>query len=403
MLAALPAYVVRRDRYQSVIAGYPWFLDWGRDTLIAARGMISAGLHSEVLQLLVTFGRFEDRGTLPNTIHGDDASNRDTVDAALWYALVCEELAAVQGDEVYRQPMDNQGRTMLQVLESIAQYYEGGTPNGIKMDPASGLIWSPSHFTWMDTNYPAATPREGYAIEIQALWIKLLRQLARVTGRSDYRVLADRAEASMERCFWLPEAGYYADCLATSHHGRFCRVGEAEPDDALRPNMLFVPALGLGRPEWGKEAVLAAWRYLLVPGGMRSLAPKPVHRPLAVVSAGGELLNDPRNPYWGHYQGEEDKRRKPAYHNGTVWGWPLGVFCEALAASWPGDTMCTSTAISILGSVWPLLGEGALGHLPEVLDGDAPHMPRGCDAQAWSASEVLRVLLKLSADSATEV
>ncbi len=396
LVAALPAYLVRRDRYQTVIAGYPWFLDWGRDTLIAARGLISAGLHSEVLQLLVTFGRFEDRGTLPNTIHGEDASNRDTVDAALWYALVCEELAAVQGDILYQQPLGNRGRSILDVLQSIAMHYQEGTPNGIRMDYASGLIWSPSHFTWMDTNYPAATPREGYAIEIQALWIRLLRQLYRVTGESGYAALAGRAEDSMEKAFWMADAGYYADCLATSHHGQFAPVSQSELDDTLRPNMLFVPALGLGTQAWGRDAVLAAWRYLLVPGGMRSLAPKPVRRPLAVVAQGGEPLNDPLNPYWGHYEGEEDKRRKPAYHNGTVWGWPLGVFCEALAASWPGDNLCRESAVSILTSVWPLFHEGALGHLPEILDGDAPHMPRGCDAQAWSTSEVLRVLLKLA-------
>src|SRR5205807_9279177 len=162
LLQAVRTFVVKRGGGKTVIAGYPWFLDWGRDTFICARGLLAAGLHEEVKQLLLTFGRFERDGTLPNTIFGEDASNRDTSDAPLWYALVAEELKT---DLESLTPAP--GRTIRAVLESIALNYIKGTPNGIRMDPASGLIWSPSHFTWMDTNYPAGTPREGYPVEIQ--------------------------------------------------------------------------------------------------------------------------------------------------------------------------------------------------------------------------------------------
>ncbi|HEX9048271.1 MAG TPA: amylo-alpha-1,6-glucosidase, partial [Verrucomicrobiae bacterium] len=152
---AVRQFVVRRDAFKTVIAGYPWFLDWGRDSLICARGLLAAGLTGEVKEILQVFGRFEKDGTLPNTIHGHDVSNRDTSDAPLWFAVVCEDLADAQFFDVR---VDGQ-RTVRDVLISIAENYSRGTPNGIRMDHDSALIWSPSHFTWMDTNYPAGTPR----------------------------------------------------------------------------------------------------------------------------------------------------------------------------------------------------------------------------------------------------
>ena len=112
---------------------------------------------------------FAEGGTIPNSIYGEDASNRDTSDAPLWYGIVCEELAATSGEEIYGQTVDTRGRTVLQVLEEIAKGYLKGTANGIRVDAGSGLVWSPSHFTWMDTNYPASTPRQGYPVEIQVL------------------------------------------------------------------------------------------------------------------------------------------------------------------------------------------------------------------------------------------
>ena len=128
----------------------------------------------------------------------------------------------------------------------------------------------------------------------------------------------------------------------------------------------------------------------MVPGAMRSLAPLPVKTTLPVYASWGGLLNDPRQPYWGRYEGDEDTRRKPAYHNGTAWVWPLGTFCEALATAWPNDPAAKAAALAILGSVDKLLSQGCIGHLPEIMDGNAPHTPRGCDAQAWSLSEVIR-------------
>ena len=389
LLAAVRAFVVQRDEGKTVIAGYPWFLDWGRDTLICARGLLAAGLIEEVKQLLITFARFEDRGTLPNTIHGADASNRDTTDAPLWFGLVCEELSGLVGPiGAWLVPG---GRTLAEVLESIATGYVRGTPNGIRMDPDSALIWSPSHFTWMDTNYPASTPREGYPIEIQALWIRVLRYLSvlKVGDRAkSWNELADKALASLNAFFWLEDKGYYADVLLA---GRGQPAARAIVDDALRSNCLFMGSLGLAPADRARRCVQAAARYLIVPGALRSLAPLKVSVPLPVHAADGRLLNDPANPYWGHYEGDEDTRRKPAYHNGTAWTWTFPTFCEALARAWDFGPEATAAAQAYLGSMADLMTEGCLGQIPEILDGDAPHLPRGCDAQAWGATEALRV------------
>jgi len=430
LLQAVKAFVVRRGPGKSVIAGYPWFLDWGRDTFICARGLLAGGRLEEVGQLLSTFARFEKNGTLPNTIFGEDASNRDTTDAPLWFALVCEELAAIRNEKppapteadldhvtarylqeqleakrqipdpapaargipgLYETVVDPSGRTLLKVLESIAHNYVRGTPNGIRMDADSGLIWSPSHFTWMDTNYPACTPREGYPVEIQALWIRLLRQLAREAAsseRSRWAGLADKVLASLERWFWLEDKGYYADVLVAKSGAP---VARAVVDDALRSNGLLLVSLGLAGGERARRCVEAAQRYLLVPGALRSLAPLPVSRPLPIYGPGGHLLNKPDEPYWGRYEGPEDTRRKPAYHNGTAWTWTFPIFCEALVHAWDFSSESLATAKSYLGSMDRLMDEGCLGQLPEVLDGDAPHVQRGCDAQAWGATEALRV------------
>jgi predicted glycogen debranching enzyme len=394
---AVHAFVVRRGPGKTVIAGYPWFLDWGRDSLICARGMLSAGLVDEVHQLLLTFGRFEKDGTLPNSIHGEDASNRDTSDASLWYGVVCEDAAIYLGEDLLRTSVDASHRPISDVLRSIALGYIRGTPNGIRMDEATGLIWSPAHFTWMDTNYPAGTPREGYPIEIQVLWIRLLKQLNRAGipgGEEAWGVLARRAEQAFHERYWIEGAGYLADHLI-ARSGVSAR--QAVVDNALRSNCLFAVSLGLVEGARAQDTVAAALRHLVIPGGLRTLAPLPVSPPLPIYSNVGSLLNDPVHPYWGHYEGDEDTRRKPAYHNGTAWTWTFPTFCEALARAWRFSAASTAAARAYLASMDRLLADGCVGHLPEILDGDLPHEQRGCDAQAWGATEALRVWKLLTA------
>ncbi len=396
------AFLARRGPGKTIIAGYPWFLDWGRDSLISARGLLAAGCHEEIQELLKTFARLVDRGTLPNCIHGDNLSNRDTSDAPLWFCLACREAAQYAGPKVYRLQTGPGDLTLAGAVREIVLGYLNGTPNGIRVDPDSGLVWSPSHFTWMDTNYPAATPREGYPVESQALWIHALRLLARLQeaglcepppaqllgAKTGWHELAATAEAAFNQYFWLEDRGYLADVLL-ARAGTSAR--DAQRDTALRSNGLLAVTLDLISGEKARRCVEAARRYLVVPGALRSLAPLPVAPPLPVYNNHGQLLNNPAEPYWGHYEGDEDTRRKPAYHNGTAWTWTFPIFCEALAKAWDFSPSAVAAARAYLGSMNRLLLEGCAGHIPEIIDGDAPHTQRGCDAQAWGATEALRV------------
>ncbi len=389
---ALDDFVVHRGELKSVIAGYPWFLDWGRDALIFVRGLIAAGKLEDARVILQQFGRFEQQGTLPNMIHGNDAGNRDTSDAPLWFIRACGELIQAEDADAFLEEICG-GRTIREILVSIGQAYMSRMPNGICMDPATGLIFSPVHFTWMDTNHPAGTPRQGYPIEIQSLWYAALKILAAVdTGanRDHWRNLAATVQASILNLFWSEELGFLSDCL---HALSGQAAVEAVADDALRPNQLLAITLGAVDDQKICRRVLAACEELLVPGGIRSLADRRVRHPIEIVHH-NEALNDPHHPYKGTYTGDEDTRRKPAYHNGTAWTWPFPSFCEAWVQSY--GPAGKPAALAWLLSGIRLLESGALGHIPEIMDGDAPHTPRGCDAQAWGASELLRVWIKLN-------
>ncbi|MFO7965676.1 MAG: amylo-alpha-1,6-glucosidase [Desulfobacterales bacterium] len=388
---AMDAFIVARKDLYSVIAGYPWFLDWGRDALIFVRGMIAAGKVKTAGAVIKQFGMYEENGTLPNMIVGDYLGNRDTSDAPLWFCMACSDLLR-KGEHMTFLEEDCGGRKIRDILLSIANAYSSQTANGIRMDPDSALIYSPEHFTWMDTNYPAGTPRQGYPIEIQALWYAALKLFERIDGKHDSRwqTLAEQLRSSIYAYFYLDAEGYLADCL---HAGPQTRIQHAKKDDALRPNQLLAITTGLVEDKAVGRNMLAACEALLIPGAIRSLADKPTVYPLT-IRHNGEVLNDPHRPYRGKYEGDEDTRRKPAYHNGTAWTWMFPLFSEAWAMVY--GPAAKDTALSILFSGSRLMETGCVGHIPEILDGDFPHMPRGCDAQGWGVSELLRVLIKLN-------
>ncbi|MCP4682793.1 MAG: glycogen debranching protein [Desulfobacterales bacterium] len=387
MEAALDCFLVRRGGLKSVIAGYPWFLDWGRDSLIFTRGLVVAGRTQEVRDVLMQFGRFEARGTLPNMIRGEDARNRDTSDAPLWFSVACNDLADVEGTNAFFNEMCG-NRTISEILVSIADSIISGTPGNVRMDSESGLVFSPSHFTWMDTNYPAGTPREGYPIEIQALWYHSLYVLSRIapnSTRERWKTMGEKVKQSIIDLFYIEDKGYLSDCLHCSPN---IPASQAEPDDALRPNQLFAITLSaVDDKEMGRH-IVESCAELLVPGAIRSLAHRPVKRPLEIL-LNGERLNDPYHPYQGRYHGDEDTIRKPAYHNGTAWTWVFPSFCEAWVMVFGREA--AQTALSWLGSSISIINDGCVGMIPEILDGDSPHQRRGCDAQAWGVSEFIRV------------
>lgn len=390
MRLALKNYIVRRDAHKTIIAGYPWFLDWGRDTLIALRGIAAAGDWDTVFDVLREFGRFERNGTIPNMIRGEDDANRETVDAPLWLAVCADDAIAANGAQKVLA-LDCGGRTLRDILVSIAEHYISGTENGIKADPETGLVWAPAHYTWMDTNYPAGTPRNGYAVEIQALWVRLLDLLGREVAPK-WKRLATRVRRAFRTLFPLPQGGL-SDCLY-AEQGIGAR--QAKPDDAIRPNQLYAITLGLLRDDPDlAQSVLGATECLLLPGAIRTLADRPVSHALPIVRD-GHLLNDPHNPYWGRYEGDEDTRRKPAYHNGTGWTLPFPLYAEALFRLY-GEP-ARPIAHAILASAERLANQDCVTQLPECVMGDAPHEPCGTGAQAWGVSELYRVLTLIDPD-----
>ena len=394
LLRAIKKFVVRRDDLKTVIAGYPWFLDWGRDTLICVRGLIAAGMYDDVREILLQFAKFATGGKLPNIIYGEKVGNWDTSDAPLWLLVVTEDYCKATGNNDILDVKVNENRTYLEALKSVANGYIKGTSNGIKVDTVSKLVYSPSHFTWMDTNYPAGTPREGYPIEIQSLWYAGLKFLASVDQSKKWKNLSQQVKKSINSLFLYNEKDengkstghkWLSDCL---HCSPMKPASESIMDDHIRPNQLFAITLGAVTDFEISKAVLKTTSQLLIPGAIRSLSNRATSYELSIYSD-GELLNTPSKPYWGTYEGVEDKTRKPAYHNGTAWTWPFPSYCEAyhMIYGQPG----LKHAISILSSSQILLEEGCLGQIPEILDGNFPHKQRGCDAQAWGATELYRV------------
>ncbi len=391
MRLAMKQFIVKRDEFQTVIAGYPWFLDWGRDTLICLRGIIAAGFLEEAQHILLQFAKYEKGGTIPNMIRGNDDNNRETSDAPLWLYVACDELMQAQGNRKLLKTDCGDGRTVKDVLTALAGGLMKGTENGILFDQKSGLIFSPSHYTWMDTNYPAGTPRKGYPIEIQSMWKYALNMLAGLDKAGDWKTLAEQVEKSISELFRVDgdDFTYLADCLAAEPG---MSALDAEQDDALRSNQLLAVTLGAVTDPALCRNIIEACEQLLIPGAIRSLADRPVRHPCPVYN-NGHLLNDPQHPYWGHYTGDEDTRRKPAYHNGTAWTWPFPSYAEALVMVYGEEAR--QTALAILGSASDVLNHGCLRQSPEVIDGNAPHTQRGCGAQAWGVTELYRVVKQL--------
>ena len=379
LVLAANQFVVRRPLAEdrdgmTVIAGYHWFGDWGRDTMIALPGLTLATGRAEVARrILTTFARFVDRGMLPNRFpEAGEAPEYNTVDAALWY---------VQAIRAYHGATGKNGilKDLFPVLEEIVRWHREGTRYGIKEDPADGLLASGEpgvQLTWMDAKVGdwVVTPRTGKAVEINALWYNALLSMAAFARRlrkpaKPWEELSARVRTGFER-FWNERAGCCYDVID----------GPDGLDDALRPNQIFtvsLPESPLSRVRQ-KRVVDACARHLLTSYGLRSLAP-----------------GHPQ--YQGRYGGDQ-WRRDGAYHQGTVWAWLLGPFALAHFKVY-GDA---AAARSFLEPLAQHLRDYGVGSIAEIFDGDAPFAPRGCIAQAWSVAETLRAWHGLAGAAALE-
>jgi predicted glycogen debranching enzyme len=348
---------------RSIIAGYHWFGDWGRDTMIALPGLTLATGRADVAKkILLAFSRYVDGGMLPNNF--PDAGGKpeyNTVDAALWYFEAIRQYFAVTQDAATLQKL-------FPVLASIIDAHLKGTRYDIHADPSDGLIYAGApgvQLTWMDAKIGdwVVTPRTGKPVEINALWINALETMAgfaRSLGKSGdaCEKLAVRAKNSFQK-FWNTERKCCYDVIDSPGIGN---------DASFRPNQIFAVSLPVSAlsVEQQKAVVDVCARHLLTSYGLRSLAPF-------------------ESGYIGHYRGSP-RERDAAYHQGTIWGWLLGPFALAHYRVY-GDRGGAWRFLEPLGRQIYASGLGTLG---EIFDGDAPFTPRGCIAQAWTVAEMLR-------------
>ena len=374
---AAAAYVVQRGEGRTVIAGYPWFGDWGRDTFIALRGLcLATGRLDEARLILLEWSAAVSEGMLPNRFadHGD-VPEYNAVDASLWFVLVVGEwwdAMEAAGESVPSGDFERLRTAVLAILNG----YTKGTRHGIRMDVSDGLLacGEPGvQLTWMDAKVGdwVVTPRIGKPVEVQALWIHALAVGARYAPA--WNELRTKAQASFEPRFWNEATGHLNDVVDVDHQpGRL--------DACLRPNQLF--ALG-GLPTAlvtgarARRALERIERALITPLGPRTLAPE--HPDYAGRCTGGI------------------RQRDGAYHMGTVWPWLHGAFVEAwLSVNGDDEQARSEAAVRFMAPLRAHLAEAGLGHVSEILDGDAPHTPRGCPFQAWSVGELLRLEKRLA-------
>jgi glycogen debranching enzyme len=356
---------------RTVIAGYHWFNDWGRDTMIALPGLtLATGRPEEAAEILRTFARYVADGLLPNTFpdRADEPPAYNTADATLWYVLAVHAHHAATGDEALVTDL-------LPALRDIAHHHIAGTRFGIGVDPADGLLRAGApglQLTWMDAKVGdrVVTPRIGKPVEINALWYNVLQVLAGFlkargdAAADDYAARAARARASFRARFLRADRAGLADVVD----------GPDGDDWSVRPNQIFAVALPFPLLEGAEAATVveAAGRALLTSYGLRSLSP-----------------DDPR--YHGDYGGDQ-RRRDEAYHQGTVWTWLMGAYATAHFRVYHDR----AAALALLRPFEHHLRDAGLGSVSEILEGDPPHPPCGCIAQAWGVAEVLRVWRDLS-------
>lgn len=368
---AADAYVVRRGAGTTVVAGYPWFTDWGRDTFIAVRGLcLATGRLREARDLLLEWAGAVDGGMLPNRFpDAGSVPEFNAVDASLWFAVAAGELlAAVPGGT--RLLSRAQRSRLCEAIQAILEGYERGVRYGIRMD-ADGLLAAGEpgqQLTWMDARAHGreVTPRIGKPVEVQALWINALEAGAGVDSR--WRARARRALQAFESRFWNADRAMLYDVVDCDH-----RPGAT--DGACRPNQVLAAGGLPVRLLSGARAaavVAAVETHLWTPLGLRTLArDEPGYEP--------------------HYAGAPDVR-DAAYHQGTVWPWLLDPFVDAwLAVHGDTDDRRAEAERRFVAPVRQHRETAGLGHVSEIADGDAPHTPRGCPFQAWSLSALIRM------------
>lgn len=377
LVDAADDFLVRRrvgeKELTTVLAGFPWFSDWGRDTMISLFGlMLVTRRYDDARGALETFAAYRKNGLIPNLF--DDYGGPpqyNTVDASLWFLHACVQYLRAANDR------DTFDRLLLPACREIIEHTMKGTDFSIRMDPADALIQSGDHttqLTWMDAKRDGVvfTPRHGKPVEINALWHHGLLSIASAVESSDpaytsmLRGLASRVAESFRASFWDPARACLHDCLQQDDRGRW------QPLPQFRPNQIFAASLEHTPLDAAqKRAVVRAVRdRLLTPMGLRTL--------------------DPADPgYRPRFEGDMMSRDR-AYHNGTVWPWLIGPYCEALLRAENFSSEARAEARAALQPLLDSMKRACLGQIAEIYDAEAPRRAQGCVAQAWSVAEVLR-------------
>ena len=371
LVLASDKFIVSRGEGKTIIAGYPWFSDWGRDTMISLNGLALATNREEIAKdILKEFSNHISEGMIPNRFPDEgEIPEYNAVDATLWY---------FEAVRAYVEKTDNSKfieKELYEKLVEIIYWYQKGTRFNIHVDDDMLLYAGEkgSQLTWMDAKYSEEvfTPRIGKPVEIQALWyntLKIMEDFASRFGDEDgkfqYRAMADKAQRSFNKIFWNEEK----ECL-------FDVIDKENKDDSVRPNQIFAVSLRYSMLNLfhARKVVQKVEKELFTPLGLRSLSPdEPKYRPTYSGS-----------PY----------ERDSAYHQGIVWAWLMGAFITSLRKVYPKGRKSKEYAGKILESFSDHLTEGGVGQISEIFDADSPHIPRGCFAQAWSVGEILRVLI----------
>ncbi|MEO7540087.1 MAG: amylo-alpha-1,6-glucosidase [Pyrinomonadaceae bacterium] len=367
---AADQFIVARGTGTTVIAGYPWFSDWGRDTMIALNGLTLATNRPEIAKnILSEFSKHLSQGMLPNRFpDAGEEPEYNTVDATLWYFEAIRAYAEATGD--YKFVLG----TLYDKLVDVVDWHIRGTRYCIHVDD-DGLLFSGEsgvQLTWMDAKIGdwVVTPRTGKAVEIQALWYNALQIMADLSVRSGedqrangYLELAAKGKGSFIDLFWNADEQCLYDVINGDDH-----------DNSVRPNQIFAVSLpySMVDDEMARKVVDKVEAELLTPVGLRSISPA-----------------DPR--YVPVYIGSP-RERDASYHQGTVWGWLIGGFVDAYRRTHPKGKETEKRVSEILSGFKSHVSRATVGQISEIFDADPPHAPRGCGAQAWSVAELLRVI-----------
>ena len=355
--------------HYTILAGYPWFLDWGRDTFISLEGiLLCPGRYKEAANVLATFAKAVDQGMIPNRFDDyQEQAHYNSIDSSLWYVHAAfRYLEVTQNDDIFEA-------TMLQAITNIINAYNTGTRFDIGAD-VDGLIKGGSEktqLTWMDAKFAdtAFTPRYGKAVEINALWYEALCNLAKYYENKDvdshmkYQQMAMRVKKSFEEVFWNGQKGCLNDCV----------LPDGTVDSSIRPNQIFAVSLKYSPINDIQQKMIldTVQKHLLTPYGLRSLSPSDIR--YCPNCIGSQLQRD------------------SAYHQGTVWAFLVGPFVEAWLNVHGHTKKNKKEAADFISPLLEhLVQTGCLGSVSEIFDGDPPHSPRGCFAQAWSVAELIR-------------